>query len=116
MPTLKREDSFQMRTNYTDGTGTYKVDDHVVYNNEIARVVDIVTMGGEPRIEIETAHGSTVLTTPALDSRWGGKARTCRACEGEGTVSADSSTAKHERVSRDSRTCPYCKGKGAFRS
>lgn len=102
-------------TTYTDETGTYKVDDRVIYNNAIARVVDIVTMAGEPRIEIETAHGSTVLTTPALDSRWGGKARTCGACQGEGVVAARAGQI-HDRVSHNSATCPYCHGKGAFRS
>lgn len=37
---------------------------------------------------------------------------TCRACEGDGFLAADSHTPHNTRLSRDSRRCNYCDGKG----
>lgn len=39
-------------------------------------------------------------------------AKVCRACDGDGFLAADSSTAPNERLTRDSRVCTYCNGTG----
>lgn len=39
----------------------------------------------------------------------------CRACEGDGFLTANGHTPHNERVTRDSRGCNYCDGKGFVR-
>lgn len=39
-------------------------------------------------------------------------ATVCRACDGDGFLSADDDTAPQDRITRDSRRCDYCRGKG----
>lgn len=64
-------------------------------------------------VHIDWDDGSTLGLVPGED-RWEvlGTEVVCRACDGDGIVSADASTPSNERVTRDSRRCDYCRGKG----